>query len=299
MAKKIKNKIVIGTWPLSGDYGIIKPSDVEKVLIKSFENGFKEFDTAPSYGNGYIENLLGSIFNKKKIKINTKIGNHPFTGKSFKLDDLKKSINNSLSRLKVENINILFLHNPRDELKPYLRETLSFLKNLKSKKIIKFTGLSCAPNYNYDNKFLKFFDFLQDDFNLLKKPNLREKNNIYARSVFANGILTGAIDRNQKFNKYDHRASWLNNNTRRSSIKIRLTVLRDNFGHDLKQYSFNYVLSNKKISKAIIGVKKREHIKNLELMINNFEKNLNTNNKIEKLIDNDFYLNQNHKELGF
>ena len=46
--EKIKNKIVIGTWPLSGDYGIIKPSDVEKVLIKSFENGFKEFDTAPS-----------------------------------------------------------------------------------------------------------------------------------------------------------------------------------------------------------------------------------------------------------
>jgi len=299
MENKIKKKIIIGTWPLSGDYGVIKPSQVEKILLKCYKNGFKELDTAPSYGNGNIENLIGSIFNGvNDVKINTKIGNIPFIGKSFKLDDLKRSFDNSLKRLKTEKINILFLHNPRDELKNNQKTTIKFLDSLKSQKIIKFTGLSCAPNYNYDINLINFFDYLQDDFNLLKKSSLQKKN-IYARSIFANGILTGAIDNNHKFNHYDHRSLWLNDKYRRGSLKNRLKILRKNFGRDLRQHSFNFVLSNRNVFKAIFGIKKISHINSLTLMIRKFKRQVAINRQIEYLIKNDFFMKQSDKKLGF
>ena len=90
---------------------------------------FFEYDTAPSYGNGKIEFLLGEILgNKKNIKINTKVGNQPFIGKSFKIDDLKRSFFQSLKRLKVNKINTLYLHNPRNEIKNYKEIKKNFLK---------------------------------------------------------------------------------------------------------------------------------------------------------------------------
>ena len=36
----------------------------------------------------------------KKIKFNTKVGNHPFFGKSFTLSDIEKSIEQKLQKIK-------------------------------------------------------------------------------------------------------------------------------------------------------------------------------------------------------
>jgi aryl-alcohol dehydrogenase-like predicted oxidoreductase len=299
MDRKVKNKIVIGTWPLSGDYGTVKISEIEKVLKKCYLNKFYEYDTAPSYGNSFIEGCLGNIFSgEKKIKINTKVGNIPFLGKSFEIDDMKRSVYHSLERLRINKINILFLHNPRKEINDKFKKIFKFLEDLKSQKIISYHGLSCAPNYEYEKKFLNFFDFIQDDINLLKITKIKS-NNIYARSIFANGILTGAIKNNKKFDKQDHRSGWLNDFERRSSINKRIKILKSSLNNDLKQQSLNYVLSKKEVHKAIFGVKKIKHVDSLERMINKFTNNQTNFKKIERLIDKNFYLSDKHKTLGF
>ena len=59
----MNNKIVIGTWPTSGDWGPNNISETIELYTKSFfEYGFKEYDTAPNYGNGFSEFILGKIF---------------------------------------------------------------------------------------------------------------------------------------------------------------------------------------------------------------------------------------------
>ena len=55
MNKFQKKKIIIGTWSLSGDYGLIEKKKVIECLTCCVENGFIEFDTAPNYGNGFID----------------------------------------------------------------------------------------------------------------------------------------------------------------------------------------------------------------------------------------------------
>jgi len=104
------NKIIIGTWGLSGDFGNISLSNIEELLNYAYHCGIKEFDTAPSYGNGFMEFCLGKFFyNFPDIKINTKVGNLPFYGKTFELDNIKRSVGESVGRLNGLKINILFL----------------------------------------------------------------------------------------------------------------------------------------------------------------------------------------------
>ena len=85
------SRAVIGTWPLSGDFGRISLSKVERILQFCVENNFYEFDVAPNYGSGFMEFALGNVLGgNSKILINTKVGNIPFYGKSFDFENIKK-----------------------------------------------------------------------------------------------------------------------------------------------------------------------------------------------------------------
>ena len=168
----MKTRIVIGTWPLSGDYGYVDLETVQKTLEFCHNNGFKEFDTAPNYGNGFIEFCLGNVFQYNlDVKINTKMGNIPFGGKSFELEKLDKSFNDSLKRLRRKSISTLFLHNPRDDILDY-EKILDYMRNLKNENIIEFIGLSKAKGFDYSNLELNQFDIIQDDVNLLYLDSL-------------------------------------------------------------------------------------------------------------------------------
>ena len=95
-----ESKIIIGTWNLSGDYGSVNLSEIEKVFHMCYDYGFKTFDTAPVYGNGVMEFCIGKIFkNKNDVNINSKFGNMPFIGKSFDKKSLINSFEHTLKRL--------------------------------------------------------------------------------------------------------------------------------------------------------------------------------------------------------
>ena len=130
-----RKNIIFGCWPISGDYGIKKNNESKILIKKAIDWGICEFDTAPNYGGGNAEKLLANL-NKKykdKILVNTKIGNSPTGHKSFDIKFLKKNFKDSLSRLRMKKINILFLHNPRNI--ENAKEILDYLRKLKKKKI--------------------------------------------------------------------------------------------------------------------------------------------------------------------
>ena len=210
-----KKNIVFGCWPISGDYGFKQNKKSIILIKKAIDFGVCEFDTAPNYGGGNAENLLGNLEAKykKKIKINTKIGNSLKNIKSFDINSLKKNLKESLSRLKVKKINILFLHNPRKLRNKKI--ILNYFNDLKKKKIIKKIGLSLANDYKYTKKFISQFDVIQYDYNLLCQKKYIEKfklNKIkYKRSIFGSGTMTEKfLNKNIKFNKTDQRSKWLN-----------------------------------------------------------------------------------------
>ena len=116
----MKSKIVIGLWPLSGDFGEITISQFEETTNFIIDSGINNFDVAPNYGLGFAEKALGEIYQGKvELNINTKFGNSVEGEKDFNVSSLRKSLESSLERLKVEKINTLFLHNPREEIEDY------------------------------------------------------------------------------------------------------------------------------------------------------------------------------------
>jgi len=289
-------KIIIGTASLSGNYGSVPKQEIIDTLNYCYENNFREFDTAPNYGQGVMESYLGDIFLKRDdIKIHTKIGNLINGGKDFSIDSLRKSFIHSLKRLKKENIDTLFLHNPREEINDY-DEIEKFLNQLIDEGCIRKKGISLARGYNYDDSIIKKFDSIQDDYNLLhlQLPNyLTSKQNFVIRSPFATGLLSGKVNSDTKFTD-PYRSAWLKDE-RLSSLIKRIRKIESVSAAPLAEIALRYVLFQKGIDKIIIGVKKKDHVDHIIHCIEKGPLDVNLKNKLQEMYDDDFGLvNENH-----
>ncbi len=289
-------KIIIGTASLSGNYGSVPKQEIIDTLNYCYENNFREFDTAPNYGQGVMESYLGDIFLKRDdIKIHTKIGNLINGGKDFSIDSLRKSFIHSLKRLKKENIDTLFLHNPREEINDY-DEIEKFLNQLIDEGCIRKKGISLARGYNYDDSVIKKFDSIQDDYNLLhlQLPNyLTSKQNFIIRSPFATGLLSGKVNSDTKFTD-PYRSAWLKDE-RLSSLIKRIRKIESVSATPLAEIALRYVLFQKGIDKIIIGVKKKDHVDHIIHCIEKGPLDVNLKNKLQEMYDDDFGLvNENH-----
>ena len=114
---KLTNKIIIGAWSFGGDLGRVNTKKVHEAIEFAIKNNLKVFDTAPSYKLGKVDRLLSGY--KDKIKINTKCGHDKNGNKTFNKYDIERSLEYSLKLFK--KINILYLHNPRSEIKNWDR----------------------------------------------------------------------------------------------------------------------------------------------------------------------------------
>ena len=260
----IQSKIMIGTWPLSGDYGYVNMHQIVEALDCAYESGFREYDTAPAYGNGFMEFCLGNVFfNKSDVKINTKIGNLPFEGKSFDISSVKKSFEQTLSRLKRETVNILYLHNPRNDV-PNYSELIDYLNNLKVEGYINKLGLSMAKDFDYSGKIdLNEFDVIQNDINLINLSPINHNFNgnieLVARSPFASGILTENFLDIQMYPKDDHRSNWLKGE-RLLSIKKVVKILKQVSSMDLRTVALKFLLQVNELNHIICGIKHKSHV---------------------------------------
>ena len=103
------NKVVIGLWPLSGDFGKTDISQFEEATNYCIDSGFKTFDVAPNYGVGLQKVLSEKYMQERDIVINTKVGNSNNGAKDFTPSALRRSLESSLERLK-SKISIHFFY---------------------------------------------------------------------------------------------------------------------------------------------------------------------------------------------
>ena len=253
-------KFVLGSWSISGDYGYKNTKETLKLFKYAYDKNVSEYDTAPNYGRGYAEYLLGKFFkDKKNVLLNTKIGNNHNKTKSFRIKDLEKSFFKSLKNL--NKINILFLHNPRDDINYNL--VIPFLKDLQKNNLINNYGISFAKDYKYKKNELKYFSIVQTDYNLLnfKTPINLKKYTVFARSPLASGLLAKDIDISL-LNKKDHRKLWLSEQ-RLKNINLKKKVIKQNIKGTIKQNAIQFIKKNRSINKIIFGAKNEHQLKNL------------------------------------
>jgi len=284
----LKKKIIIGTWSWSGMYKTISIYDIKKLINKCILNNFLEFDTSPSYKKA--DKILLEFKKKNpKILINTKCGWDLNMKRTYDIDQIKKGIENTIE--KFGKINVLQLHNPRDEIKNWdlIIEMFSWYKK---KKSINYSGISLARNHYFPSRILNSFDFIQDEFNLLRIDPIKKiknyKNILAARSIFANGILTDGFNYKSIYKANDHRSAWLKGD-RKKNIFAQKEFLEKLSKDNIAKFAMNFAMHNKMFDKFIYGFRTDRQF---EIFMNNL-KNLKPLEK--KTIQKIFNLHQNNK----
>jgi aryl-alcohol dehydrogenase-like predicted oxidoreductase len=113
------SEIGLGAWQLANpDWGSDDKKEALKIVQKSLEAGCNFFDTAPAYGGGVSEELLGEGLKsvRKDVIICTKFGHTAEWVTDFSTPAIRPSIEASLRRLQTDYLDIVLMHNPPREM---------------------------------------------------------------------------------------------------------------------------------------------------------------------------------------
>ena len=216
-------KLVLGTMTFGES--VFNPL-VEEFVNNYLDAGYDELDTAYVYNNGDCERLLGEAFKniKRPYKIATKI--NPRISGRLDGDAAYKQLNESLERMKLKNVDTVFLHFP-DPATPVI-SVLTAMQDLYEQGKFKTLGLSNFPAWMVadvwhicdKNNWVKPTVY-EGIYNPLTRKAEIELNaalnnfgmRFYAYNPLAGGLLTGRysdFDTAPTDGRFTHRPNYQN-----------------------------------------------------------------------------------------
>jgi aryl-alcohol dehydrogenase-like predicted oxidoreductase len=221
------SEIGFGTWAIGGDgggtlaYGPADDDESREALNDAHTRGCTFFDTSNLYGWGHAETLLGQALADVRagVVIATKAGYVTASGEQdFSSDAVRRSLDNSLVRLRTAHVDLLQLHNPAPEALAGSEALFVTLDALTRDGTIRALGISARTP---DEALLFATRYrpatLQVNFNLADLRALRnglfdacrERGiGLIVRTPLAAGFLTGEIAASETFGPGDHRGRY-------------------------------------------------------------------------------------------
>ncbi len=214
------SRIALGTWAIGGwMWGGCDDKVSIRTIHAALDRGINLIDTAPVYGFGHSEEIVGkavkSYGDRDRVIISTKVALEWQNGKVRRNASRKrilKEIDDSLRRLQTDYIDIYYVHWP-DPLEAFER-TAEVMRELLEKQKIRAIGVS---NYSVEQMELFRKDaplhLSQPPYNIFEreieeeiKPYCR-KNAIYLMTYGAlcRGLLSGKMSADRRFEGDDLR----------------------------------------------------------------------------------------------
>ena len=199
-------------------YPFPEKEDAINLIRKAVEQGVNFFDTAEVYGPYVNEELVGEALEpyKDKVIIATKFGFNIQDGKSIgvnsKPEQIRKAVEGSLNRLRVDVIDLLYQH--RVDPNVPIEDVAGTVKDLIKEGKVKYFGLSEAGAQTIRRAHaIQPVSALQSEYSLWTRqhekeiiPTIEELGiGLVAYSPLGKGFLTGKIDANTKFQQGDFR----------------------------------------------------------------------------------------------
>ena len=193
---------------------------------------------------------------------------------------IRRDVESSLSRLRLDCLPIFFVHWP--DINTSIEDTFIELSKLKNEGKINSIGCSNFSAHQLSTACkASQVDYVQLPINILSgeldgdisKICTNNKIKVIAYNILENGLLSGKLDKNTNFPENDRRSrlslfqgvEFINVLKRVEKLKVK--AVENNL--NLLQYSINWVLMQKNISSVIIGIKNSKQIKeNCSAIIN-------------------------------
>jgi len=270
--------VSLGTWVLGGDqWG--KTDDQESIaaIQTAIDLGINLIDTAPAYGVGHAEEVLGKAIKgrRDRVFIASKCGLKKRDKRfvvDLRPDQVRKELEDSLLRLDIENIDLYQCHWP-DPNTP-IELTVEELLSLQSEGKIRAFGFS-----NFDVPLLEKawnvaeVTSVQVHYSLLERgseetllPFCREKGiGVLAYGSLGGGILTGKYGERPLFERSDARSYFYRyyREPRWSLVQDFLkevkAISRQN-GKPLAHVAINWILQREMVTTAIVGARTPEQV---------------------------------------
>lgn len=266
--------LAVGTWAIGGQqWGDVNEKDSIDAIRAMIDGGVNLVDTAPIYGNGHSEEVVGKALEngyREKVFLATKF--------SISNDENGSVINNgsyenaiweceqSLKRLNTDHIDIYIMHWP-DPATP-VEVTMRALVDLKKSGKIRFIGVS-----NFDRNLIEEaqkvvrIDFLQPPYSMVEESQKEllawcETQGIGTMTYgsLGAGILTGAIRELPDWEENDFRYTFYDYFKKPKFSKImELLKVMDKIAQvrnkPLAQIAINWSTQKSYVSTAICGVR--------------------------------------------
>jgi D-threo-aldose 1-dehydrogenase len=273
----------MGGASLGNLYRAMSDENAAAIVDEGFAQGLHYFDTAPHYGLGLSERRLGASLatrNRSEFILSTKVGRLvvPNPDGAGKLDDggfdvpgdfmrrydpsesgIRRSLEESLTRLGLDHVDILYLHDPDEyDLYPALETALPALEKLRGEGLVKAIGIG-TKSIEAAMAAVRQSDIdlvmLSGRYTLLEQPALPEllplcadKNvGVVDVSVFNSGLLASATP--SRKSHYDYGDVPDDIFARAERLAAKATEL----GIDLPTAAIQYPLQHPQVRTVVIG----------------------------------------------
>jgi D-threo-aldose 1-dehydrogenase len=155
------SRLALGTAPLGGLFTHVDSDEAERVVTGALEAGIRYFDTAPQYGHGTAEVRLGSALagvRRDQIVVSTKVGRLIEPGSSsdtgifvdappsvarfdFSPEATRRSLEESLERLRLDRVDIVYIHDPDEHEEQAIAESYPVLHDLRREGVVGAIGV--------------------------------------------------------------------------------------------------------------------------------------------------------------
>jgi len=155
------SQLSLGTAPLGGMYSHVEEAEAAAVVRRALELGLSYVDTAPQYGHGTSERRVGAALrdlDPSSCTLSTKVGRLIVAREGgdtgifrdappsdavfdFSRDGVMRSFAESLERLGLDRVDVLYIHDPDDHEEEALSGAYAALRELRDEGVVGAIGV--------------------------------------------------------------------------------------------------------------------------------------------------------------
>lgn len=286
--------IAFGAWAIGGwMWGGAEDKDAIRAIRASYEGGITTLDTAPVYGFGKSEELLGEAMQgvaRDKYQILTKFGmnwetaqgdfafdtqdNNDKPLKVYKYaarDKVIKECEDSLRRLRTDYVDLLQIHWP--DITTPIAETMEAVATLIKQGKVRAAGV-CNYTVEHVNEALKTIQLASNQvpYSMINRgiektvvPQALQKGmSIVPYSPLQRGLLTGKIKRDHKFNAGDTRENNAfykpENIDRANALLDKIRGIAETHNASVSQLVINWTTRQPAMDCVLVGARDEKQV---------------------------------------